>query len=394
MKLVDNIEETASERVFWVIQTIFGFIIGRSFYDYASAFVPPFEGDILTLTLGIFSVYVFVIWSWLDFSYTLVVSPYHFRQHLLEKLRFVADLLIVLAYSYLLIDLAHINKHPEANIGEFFWTFGIIFVGYILSGLLRIAQYGRRASRLKLIVLFFLIYSFVAWLYGEVSSVSLSVCTNRIFIIVTIAATFAYRTIRSLIASRRHTIAVDVDGVLANQIHNTLPIIKEKHGIDLKYERVTDWKLPIGDTDIAKIIVEAQEQRSFILEMPIHPGAKEAVQRIIQKHKIAIATARAPNSDTWTKEWLNTNGISFDSFHNSKEGQKQNASIHFDLLIDDYLGNIEQFLIHHKKGVAILFSQPWNQDRTKVQTYLDQKRLHVATSWDQIPSMIQTALKV
>jgi hypothetical protein len=39
MKPVSPIAEKESERLFWVVQTVFGFIIGRSFYAYGSAFI-------------------------------------------------------------------------------------------------------------------------------------------------------------------------------------------------------------------------------------------------------------------------------------------------------------------------------------------------------------------
>ena len=152
-----QIAEKESERIFWVIQTVFGFIIARSFYAYGEVFLPGrSEGaDIFTLTLALIAVYACVLWSWVDFSFTLIIRPYKFRNRPLEKWRFVVDLLIVLAYTYLLLFIDVFNKTPDEDMSYFLYAFAFVFAGYILSGILRKIEYGKRASRLTLIIIFF-----------------------------------------------------------------------------------------------------------------------------------------------------------------------------------------------------------------------------------------------
>ena len=72
---------------------------------------------------------------------------------------------------------------------------------------------------------------------------------------------------------RNYTIAVDVDGVLADQISGILPIIIKVQGVMLKYDEVTSWNLPINDTSIDIIIVNEQKKRSYILDKQVSPDS-------------------------------------------------------------------------------------------------------------------------
>lgn len=394
MKPASTIAEEESRRIFWVIQTIFGFIIAHSFYTYGAIFIPPFRGDIITLSFALLSVYLCVIWSWIDFSFILIKNPYQFRGKLSEKFRFFSDLFIVSMYSYLLVDLDHIYRNPEDMILEFFIAFILIYFGYISSGLLRKAKYGRRASRTFHIGIFFLLFISTALLYYFFyeKSPGNTISVNRFFIIITICLTIIYRISRSLISKRQYTIAIDVDGVLANQIDGILPVIKKEHGVQLNYRNVTSWNLPIKDSSIDKIIVEEQKQRGYIVNMPLFLMANEVVNKLIKKHYIAIATSRPLDTDKWTKEWLTKNEITYDRFHNLKEGGKQNADEDFDILIDDYIGNIKAFLEKHE-GRAILFSQPWNQDRSNLEEFIKNGRLLIVNNWGEVEQRVKQILE-
>ena len=87
--------------------------------------------------------------------------------------------------------------------------------------------------------------------------------------------------------------------------------------------------------------------------MPAIAKASDSVNTLIRKYRIVIVTARAPLSDSWTKSWLSKNDIPYDAYVNVKEGSKQNIDFDASILIDDYLGNIEEFL-QQSDGVAIL----------------------------------------
>jgi uncharacterized HAD superfamily protein len=153
-------------------------------------------------------------------------------------------------------------------------------------------------------------------------------------------------------------VGVDLDGVLADQVTGVLPRIRDSYGITLTYDDVTHWRLPIGPTDIAKEIVAAQEDRDYVLTMAAHPGAREMLEALRERYRIVVLTARAGDALKWSVEWLHSNSLRFDEIVGSEEAKK---SLHgVDALVDDYLGNVEEFLTN-TSGPAVLVDQPWNR---------------------------------
>lgn len=185
----------------------------------------------------------------------------------------------------------------------------------------------------------------------------------------------------------RRGIGIDVDGVLGNQVVGVLPIIEEKYGKRLKYEDITEWRLPVNDSNIAEIIEEALEDKSYILEMPLHANAGKTIDRIGRRNKIFIITARQKESEKWTKQWLFSNRVVYDKYINSRDVPKNAHSL--DALIDDYLGHIREFL-ENTDGSAILFDQPWNHDREELKRWENSGRLFVTEGWDGVVSAIET----
>jgi uncharacterized HAD superfamily protein len=157
-------------------------------------------------------------------------------------------------------------------------------------------------------------------------------------------------------------IGIDLDGVLANQVVGVLSRIQAQYGIVLRYEDITHWRLPIEApdvaTDIASEIVAAQTDRDYVLSMPVHPGAHEMLEVLRHDFRIIVLTARAGEALEWSAEWLRINSLHFDSIAGSEEAKK---SLHgVDALVDDYLGNVEEFLAN-TAGPAVLVDQPWNR---------------------------------
>lgn len=181
-------------------------------------------------------------------------------------------------------------------------------------------------------------------------------------------------------------IGVDIDGVLANQIIGVLPIIRKEYGINLNYENVTEWSLPIKNTNISSIIEEALSDDNFILNMPLHLNAQKSIDVIIKKHRIIIITSRQKTCDFATQEWLSSKKIAHHEYINSCDQPKSAHSL--DVLIDDYVGHIKNFL-EDTNGYAFLFDQPWNNDRRALNHYEKNGRLVLIKEWSQIPIEIE-----
>jgi hypothetical protein len=49
------------------------------------------------------------------------------------------------------------------------------------------------------------------------------------------------------------------------------------------------------------------------------------------------------------------------------------------VLVDDFIGNIDEFLTN-TLGVAVLVDQPWNQERTNLERFINEGRLFVIST--------------
>ena len=205
--------------------------------------------------------------------------------------------------------------------------------------------------------------------------------------ITTVCAAFAlsvlYRTWRGLRRSKARSrrkerglvVGVDVDGVLANQIEGVLPWLNAQQGVLLEYKDVTAWDLPVGSTDIKAAIVTSLEDEEYVLNMPVHANAAEAMRRMATANVVNVVTARGPQAAGWTQKWLERNGIVHDGL--ATFGDMEKSKHGADVLIDDYVGNCLEFLVNTKSGYAILVDQPWNRDRSPLERFAAERRFAV-----------------
>ena len=127
------------------------------------------------------------------------------------------------------------------------------------------------------------------------------------------------------------------------------------------------------------------------METPPIPGAREGMRELFAAHNIAIITARPPESDPWTKEWLALKEIPYDAYENLRDGEKHQTTMRCDVLIDDYQVNVLNFL-RGTSGHAVLYSQPWNWDHGELESFIESKRLRLALDWREVVSLISTLI--
>lgn len=394
-KSPDEIAEEQSERVFWVVQTTFAFVLARSFIEYRESILDPFSQNHWNAALGLVLVYSTALLSWIDYSFMSIVAPYNLGRGVYEKARFLVDLIIVGCYSILLFSAEKLQDDPSANIGALFVILVVVFSLYAASGKLRIIQHGKRSSSLGLIFKFLAAFFVLAIAYHLAFAClpAYHSLLNFFAMSAALGLMLSYRWVRAHTRRRSLWIGIDVDGVLADQITGILPLATAKSGKAYVYDDITQWDLPVGDSNIAEIIKEEQSRnKRYIESMTLHVGAVEALDELISKYRVAIVTARDPSTDTWTKAWLKKNGVPCDHYENKKEGTKQNADTDIRLLVDDYPGNVSEFLRvpGHK---AVLFSQPWNRGHG-LQAEVDSGRLIVASNWNEVVAAIRTLTAV
>ena len=184
------------------------------------------------------------------------------------------------------------------------------------------------------------------------------------------------------------TVAIDVDGVLAEQVVPVLQRIKEKYGISLSKEQIAEWEFPIGHTDIKTEIELAEKEEDFVRSMLPLEGCSEVISELARSFQVMIATNRDPMTDSWTKEWLNINGIKYHRFVNTHAVGKSLLGVQ--ILVDDYEGNIREFITSGSDSrKAILFSQPWNVNHPSLMPFIAAKQVYIATGWSEVIDLIR-----
>ena len=181
-------------------------------------------------------------------------------------------------------------------------------------------------------------------------------------------------------------IAIDVDGVLADQVKSILVRLNAKYGRQWKHEDVIKWDQEFEDTDIEKEINKALLEKNYILEIETIPGAVEAVATLAQQHWIMIASARPTETQEFTMRWLTKHFDSyFKDFINTVDTGK--ADLDADILIDDNIDHISAF--SSNKGVGILFSQPWNREREILEPMIKIGKVWVCNGWLEVKRKIE-----
>lgn len=384
-----------SDQLVRLIQIVFALVVAQSLFLYREVIVHPFARSHRVALIALLAVFVTTVLSWIDWHITMELHPYD-RQRRIEWVRLAADLLIVVLYAYLLFTVESFVDSPGASVQSYLLGFPLVFSLYLLSGIARRAAYGVAASRLVPILVFLCFFAALWVMYTVGLSDPASSVRNSVFLGLVLSGMIGYRAFRAwyrkrskMRKERGKRIGIDIDGVVADQVGSVLPRIQEDLGVSLTKNDVTDWRLPLANSDIAAEINKALLDPAYVLNMPTLPGAARLLNALFPHHEIVMVTARPDAAIPFTRVWLERKGLAFDRIVSSGEMQK---SLHgCDVLVDDYLGNVLEFL-SNSEGVAVLVDQPWNRDRKELEPLISSGRAFVAASLDYVPALIRETL--
>lgn len=185
-------------------------------------------------------------------------------------------------------------------------------------------------------------------------------------------------------------IGVDLDGVVCDQITPAVPLALELHGVELRYEDVTAYAHPIGDSHLGRLLWRAMEDEEFVVSMPSHPGASQMFAELAKLGRVIIVTARPPVCEPWTKQWVADQGLLHHEFVLGEQARKSAAGT--DLLIDDYPGNLREF-VDGTGGMGILVERPWNipaAERGVIDDLIAEGRVTIARTLTEVPALVRT----
>lgn len=397
-----------SDQLVRLIQIVFGLVLAQSLLLYKEVILHPLDENHWISLLALSTVFVTTMMSWIDWHITMELRPYNFdyknERRRSEEIRLGVDMITVILYAYLLFSIESIVNEPSKSIAGYLTGFLLVFLAYLASGLARRHAHGPLASNPVPIIRFGAIYALLLVIYKVVfssiptSSSSGPYVLNALTVVGTLAVMVSYRIVRRSAGRMRQQekdkglkLGIDIDGVLANQIHGVLPRIKARSGISLSYDEISEWRLTVGDSDIAREIEAALADDEYVLNMPVHKGARTMADKLYEKNRIILLTARPSTSRAATKQWLSNKGFSYDELVNVKEQKKSFYGV--DVLVDDYIENILEYL-QKSNGLAILVSQPWNQDRTALKPWLSTRKLFIVNDLSRVAEIISDPTEI
>ena len=162
-------------------------------------------------------------------------------------------------------------------------------------------------------------------------------------------------------SKKRPTIAIDVDGVLRNNLGIMVDTYNQLFNLDMKTTDVKDFLTELSFPLIKeRLEIEASYYffklmaKQVFLDAPAYPNIKEDIETLQKVADVVIITYQKDYTNkNYTLEWLEKNGIE----PNGICFLRDKTVVHCDALIDD---NDWNFLGTHV-GTSILVTQPYNE---------------------------------
>ncbi len=164
-------------------------------------------------------------------------------------------------------------------------------------------------------------------------------------------------------------IAVDIDGVLADQVAAVLKVIEKEYGLRYSKSDVNRAHWSFEGREIWSEIADLLADPEYVLQVPLIEGSQKAIEQLFG-HDVFVVTARRPNAEVATKQWLNAHFPCLKQYYCARTGTKH--SVPSDVLIDDLDMNIVEFVKSDPDRHGILFTHPWSLNGTDIESYSDQ----------------------
>jgi 5'(3')-deoxyribonucleotidase len=174
-------------------------------------------------------------------------------------------------------------------------------------------------------------------------------------------------------------IAIDIDGVLADQVGAVLKIIERDWGLKFIKSDVNRAHWTFSGRELWSEIARLLADPEYTLNIPLIEGSQDGIDRL-EDHDMCVVTARRPNAEVATRQWLNIHFPSLTEYYRASTGTKH--CIPADVLIDDLDLNIVEFVKSNPDRHGILFKHPWSLNDTDIKDYSNQ--VYYCPGWDSV----------
>jgi hypothetical protein len=211
---LDDKWKTVSGHLVRLVQILFGVVAGQSLLLYRDVVTSPFHHSTIVAALALLSIYLMIVWSWIDWNITMEEAPYDFRTHAdvrggrfiehSERFRLYSDIAIVTIYAYLLFQVNPLVDDPGADLRYLLIGYPAVFTLYLVSGVLRILRHGRKMSSIPPILMYLTMFvAILIWYIGVRQTDFSNFTLNVITLVVATVAMRSYRWYRRRWRARR-----------------------------------------------------------------------------------------------------------------------------------------------------------------------------------------------
>jgi 5'(3')-deoxyribonucleotidase len=182
-------------------------------------------------------------------------------------------------------------------------------------------------------------------------------------------------------------IAIDIDGVLADQVGAVLNVIEREYGLRYSKSDVNRAHWNFDGKDIWSEIGRLLDDNEYVLSVLPIDGSKDAIEQLAGQdmHDVFVVTARRPNAEIATREWLKAHFPSLTKYYYARTGTKH--TIPSDVLVDDFDLNIVEFVKSDPNRRGILFVHPWSLNDVDIEGYSDQ--VYFCPEWQSVIRAIE-----
>jgi len=180
-------------------------------------------------------------------------------------------------------------------------------------------------------------------------------------------------------------IAVDIDGVLADQVAAVLREIEREYGLVYSKSDVDRAHWTFEGREVWEEISRLLSDPEYVMQVPIIHGSQRAIKKL-SHHDIFVVTARRPHTEEATRRWLSAHFPSLKGYYWARTGTKHNVPS--DVLIDDLDINIVEFVKSDPDRHGILFQHPWSLNGTGIEDYSSQ--VSYCPEWESIVKAVET----
>ena len=162
-------------------------------------------------------------------------------------------------------------------------------------------------------------------------------------------------------------IAVDIDGVLADQVAAVLREIEREYGLIYSKSDVDRAHWTFEGREVWEEISRLLSDPEYVMQVPIIHGSQKAIKKL-SHHDVFVVTARRPHTEEATRRWLSAHFPSLKGYYWARTGTKHNVPS--DVLIDDLDINI------------------WSLNGTGIEDYRSQ--VSYCPEWESVVKAVET----